>query len=74
MSQKPIVPPIRESSAWAALVIARIHRFDQEREDGVWTCECRCCRYWEQLLIEQVKPDFSQAPAELGACGAILRG
>ena len=34
---------LRDKDAWAAAAIAALHRQDEMRETGFWSCRCRCC-------------------------------
>jgi len=50
--------PIQPRSEWAALLIARLHQFEDQAV-GEWTCDCRCCRWARER--QEMTPELELA-------------
>lgn len=35
--------PVQSRNEWGVLLIAHMHRVEDEAYGGVWACICRCC-------------------------------
>jgi hypothetical protein len=36
---------IQPHAEWGALLLARMHKVEEESAGGAWSCPCRCCRW-----------------------------